>query len=286
MNSALIDGLLSEKQLSDSGTGEHQNVRRVMMILKALSAAPSTGLRPIDVANVTGLTKASAHRILLGMADQGMVDHESSSGRFLVGMKVIGWAFSAFERFGLFEAASDVLQDLSEQTGDTAYLCLRSGDHLCCLDAREGSFPIKVVLMQIGQRIPLGIGAFGLAMLSALPSAEALAIAERMRSSHPALQQQLDAGTLAERIRRVQTDGYAVDNGDILPGISAVATIVRDQNARPLATITVAAIATRLNEPRCTQIGQLIRQAADVIESRLIGENLQRRKIVTLPSEE
>lgn len=273
INGALIENLTAEKALSDGSTGEHQNVRRVMMILKALSTAPVTGLRPIDVANITGLTKASAHRILVGMAGQGMVDHDPSSGRFLVGMKVVGWAFSAFERFGLFQAASECLQDLSEQTGDTAYLCIRSGDHLCCIDAREGGFPIKVVLMQIGQRIPLGIGAFGLATLAALSPAEALAIAERTRSTHPALEPQLNPEALPERLLRVRADGYAVDNGDILPGISTVAATICDRNARPLAAIAVAAIATRLNEPRRTQIGQLVRQTAELVESRLFGEH-------------
>lgn len=253
----------------DSSKGDHQNVRRSLMILKALSTAPSTGLRPIDVATLTGLGKASAHRILMGMANQGMVDSDPATGRFMVGMKVIGWALSAFDRFGVSEAAFDALQDLTELTGDTAYLTMRSGDHICCLDAREGAFPIKAVLMQVGQRAPLGIGASGLAVLSALPDADGLAVAQRVAAADPALHPLLAPEALAGRIRTVRATGYAVDEGHILPGISAVAAAIVDAGSQPVAAISVAAIATRLAGPRRAQVGQLVKQAARAVEARL-----------------
>ncbi|NJM34889.1 MAG: helix-turn-helix domain-containing protein [Rhodomicrobium sp.] len=148
--------------MSDAESAEkglHQNIGRATMVLSALAAHASEGMRLTDVVNATSLGKATIHRMLNGLVANGLVDHDKGSGRFFLSLKLISWALAAGDRFGLARLASPALASLSQRTQDTVYLSLRSGDEAVCIDRREGSFPIKTLTLRVGDRRPLGVGA-------------------------------------------------------------------------------------------------------------------------------
>ena len=71
----------------------------------------------------------------------------------------MAWATAAKHRFSFVRLAEPALERLAHRTQDTVYLVARVGDEIVCLDAREGSFPIKALTLNVGDRRPLGIGA-------------------------------------------------------------------------------------------------------------------------------
>ena len=79
---------------------------------------------------------------------------------------------AAARQFDIRGICRPVLQRLALRAGDTAYLIVRSSDEAVCIDLQEGPSPIRVVTLQVGSRRPLGVGAGGLAILAALPTAE------------------------------------------------------------------------------------------------------------------
>ena len=61
---------------------------------------------------------------------------------------------------------------IAERTGDTVFLNVRSGPDVLCIDRKEGTFPIKTLIIEVGNRRPLGVGAGGIALLMPLPDEE------------------------------------------------------------------------------------------------------------------
>lgn len=247
--------------------GEHQNIGRASLVLTALAEASTRGLRLTDIVQITGLGKATVHRILAGLAAHGLAEQDESSGCFFVGLRVLGWATAAGERFGLGRCAEPLMQRLAEQTGDTAYLSLRSNDEAVCIGRFEGTFPIKTLTLKIGDRRPLGIGAGSLALLAYLPDDEVERILLTHRESR--VPYRIDDMDLRRMIEQARAQGFALNDERLIPGMSAIGVPVRRSDGRPLAAVSIAAISKRLEPPRLQTLVTALQETAADIETEL-----------------
>lgn len=251
--------------------GEHRNIVRLMTVLDALSNASASGLRLTDIVAVTGLGKTTAHRVLSGMTTFGLVEQDEESGRFFIGLKMLSWATAARDRFGLARLAGPALNRIARQTQDTIYLIVRVGDEIVCLDAREGSFPIKALTLNVGDRRPLGVGAGSLAILSNLTDAE---IDRYFSSNVEALAKHpFDEVKLRQMIATTREAGYAYNNIHVLPGLenltdmAGIGIPIRKAGGTPVAALHLTAVTPRFDPPRRENIVSLLRKEALQIEA-------------------
>jgi DNA-binding IclR family transcriptional regulator len=252
---------------------EHRNIARILDVLDALTRASSRGLRLTDVAEATGLGKSSAHRILSGMTAGGLVEQDAENARFFVGLKMLAWAHAARERFAFARVAGPAIERLAQQTQDTVYLQARTGDEIVCIDRREGSFPIKVLTLSIGDRRPLGIGAGSLAILAALPDDEV----ERIMATQVQARShfQIDDIMLRNMIVTTRRNGYAHNNIHVLPGFEnatgmvGIGVPIRRGDGMPVAALNVTAVAARMKPPRRDTVVASMRQEVAMLESQL-----------------
>jgi len=252
-----------------SEKGQHQNIARATMVLDALAEVASTGLRLADVTRVTGLGKATAHRVLAGLVAHGLAEQDEENGCFYLGMRLVLWGAAAGNRFGLTERATPGLARLCQRTEDTVYLSLRSGDEAVCLDRYEGSYPIKTLTLQVGDRRPLGIGAGSLALLAFLPDEEIARILSANVQARIPYRDRIDELELREMIEAARSMGYALNDGKIIPGMSAVGVPICREDGISIASVSVAAISTRMQSPRRENIVSNIKQEVRQLEAEL-----------------
>jgi DNA-binding IclR family transcriptional regulator len=248
--------------------GEHQNIVRTSLLLTALAGAAAQGLRLTDVGRLTGLGKATAHRLLAGLVAHGLAEQDES-GRFFLGKRVLSLAAAAANRFGLARLATPLLAEIAQKFEDTVYLSLRSGDEAVCIGRFEGAFPIKTLTLALGESRPLGTGAGSLAILAALPPDEIERILVAQRAARAAYG--FDEPTLRHLVARAQRQGYALNDGGIEPAMSAVGVALHAP-AGVVGAVSVAAIADRLAPPRREAVVAALRDAAAAIERGLGAE--------------
>jgi DNA-binding IclR family transcriptional regulator len=242
-------------------------------VLDALATASAKGLRLADVVVATRLGKTTAHRLLGGLMAAGLAEQDSETGRFFVGLKMLAWATAAKHRFSFARLAEPALERLSHRTQDTVYLVARVGDEIVCLDAREGSFPIKVLTLNVGDRRPLGIGAGSLAILAALPDAEV----ERILATHAEARARFpfDEVQLSEMITATRRNGYAYNNIHLFQGMekltdmAGIAVPIRRGDGLPVAALHLTAITSRLDPPRRDNILASLHQEVRQLEADL-----------------
>jgi DNA-binding IclR family transcriptional regulator len=125
-----------------------------------------------------------------------------------------------------------------------------SGNDAVCLHRELGAFPIRNLALTVGQRYPLGVSAGGLALLAAMPDDEVERIitanARICSERYPAFTREL----LLEVVERTRSRGYATVEGLIVPGSWGIGVVVPDNQGRPLAAISIAAITSRVEPPR------------------------------------
>lgn len=262
-------------QSPEPDTGLHQNIGRACSALAALAQASENGLRFADVERETGLSKATTHRLMLGLVDKGLADFDEERGRYYLGMRLFMWSAAAGERFAISRNIGAALDSLAQKTEDTVYLMMRNGADAICLDRREGSFPIRTLTLRVGDRRPLGIGAGSMAILASMPHADiehALELGTAERARYGIADRELYKMMATARQR-----GYAFYNGQIIPSMSAVGVPLFDDRGAAIASLSVAALSERLAPARRDEVTKLLQQEAAAFTERLKQASTMRK---------
>jgi DNA-binding IclR family transcriptional regulator len=244
-----------------------QSVERAVAVLDAVAAHADEGCRLADVVRATDLGRATAHRFMRALEQLGLIELEARSGRYFPGIRLAALGAAAGNRFGLAQRAQPSLKRLAARTSDTVYLSLRVGDEALCIAREEGAFPIKTLTVKAGDRRPLGVGAGPLAMLSFLSPEEI----ERQLEAAAAtiITFGLDSATVHEMVEASRRCGYALNDGRVIPGMAAVGVPISTTDGYPIGAISVAAISTRLEPARRTNVVAWIREEVARIEADL-----------------
>jgi DNA-binding IclR family transcriptional regulator len=244
---------------SPSGT---QSIERVVNMLRVVASRGRHGMRLGDVTAATGLPSSTCFRMLQRLEAEGMVERHPVTRKYALGPLLYELGLLARPRFHLAERCADMLASLAERTQDTVYLSERRGLEAVCSARALGDYPVKALTLDVGIRRPLGVGAGGLAILCALPAAEADEIIEAHAERYPKL------STLsAERVRAAVAQGrelgFAFLDAAVYPGTAAVGVAI--PALAPMAAISVAAISSRLDEDRRRTVAAELQRHAQLL---------------------
>lgn len=250
-----------------------RSTERLLLIMDALANSPTRGLRFTDIVDVTGLGKATAHRLVNGLMEQGLVEQDEETSRFFVGLKLLKWAGAASKRFSIARLIEPSVMRIARSFEDTVYLIVRDADHAICVDCFEGTYPIKVLTLRIGDRRPLGIGAGSLAILSSLTDQEVERVLLQQRTERESFA--ISEDLLRRRLSEARTQGYAYNDVHVFPemenitGMSAVAVAIRRPDGSPIGAIHVTSITERLAAPRRTSVVKALLDEVESVEKGL-----------------
>lgn len=262
-----------------SHKGEHQNIARATAVLDVIANASDAGLRLKDIIDQTGLNNAAVFRVLNGLVTYGLAEQDSATGRFVLGMRPYTWVKRAADRYRLEHVAREAIEALAQETGDTVYLSVRSGNQLVCVDRQEGAFPIKTLTLEVGARRPLGVSAGGMALLAYLDDREIEDIMRANREDDIAFP--TDEENIWERVHAARAEGFVyydasvIRGSEVVDGVTALALPIRRSDARPVAAVSVAALTQRLQEPRQKEVLRAMKTQITQIEARISDEIAQ-----------
>jgi DNA-binding IclR family transcriptional regulator len=245
-----------------------QVVGRVAAVLRAVSTSMPGGLSSTAVADATGLSRPTAHRILSSLADDGFVDRDAEGSRWYLGPELYLMGAIAAERYDITDLARDSLRELAAATGESAFLSARRGDESVCLLREEGSFPIRSFVLYEGIRFPLGVASAGLAMLAFLPEEQVeryLATADLV----PRWGETHSAAAVRRRIAETRARGYAVNPGLIVEGSWGMGAAVFDRVGKPAWALSLTGVESRFGAGRQPELGRLLLEHAHRISQRL-----------------
>lgn len=247
--------LLPVDAAQDAGS---RTLRRGLQLLDAVLASGSDGLRVVDLCGAAGLERATVHRLLATLVDSGYVAQRGRF-RYVAGSRLAAVAQPAALP-NMAVRLQPVLERVSRACGDAAFAIVRQGPSSHCIARHVGTHPVQILVIQVGTRQPLGVGAAGLALLSALPDAEVDSIitANTPRLGHY-------GGMTPERmrilVRTTRERGWSVVGNHATQGVLAVGMAVRSADGMPTAAISVASTMDRMPRERQQLISRWMREA-------------------------
>ncbi|WP_308800252.1 IclR family transcriptional regulator [Agromyces silvae] len=246
-----------------------QAVARAAALLRQVTASGSAGATSAELARRTGLTRPTAHRLLVALAREGLVDHDEASGGWLPGPELYLMGNVAAARFDITELAGDIVRSLAIATEESAFLSVRRGDETVCLMREEGSFPIRSFVLAEGVRFPLGVASAGLAILAFLPDHDVDAYLTR----HPDLAEGWGAAhaepALRDRVRETRERGFALNPGLIVEGSYGAGAAVFGRTGAPEWALSVTGVDFRFAEARLPALGRILLGHAHTLTARI-----------------
>lgn len=235
-----------------------QSVARAAAVLRAVGMARGQGATLTQAASAVGLNVATTRRLLQAMALEGLLAFEPDTKRYRVGAELVALAAAGDQMFAERGLLALAAQDVAARTSDTTILMMRSSNVAICIGRFEGTFPIRVYSLDVGDTRPLGVGSGTVAMLAFLPEEERKTIQSKNAKEYR--RYKLTAEKVEEQIEWARDAGYAFNPGLVLPGVFGVGVPVY-RDGMVVASISVAAIEQRLNRRRRAEVVGIVESA-------------------------
>ena len=138
-------------------------VTKSAAVLQALADAGELSVS--ELAGLTGEPVSSLYRLLSTLEQIGWVEPGSRRGKARIGLGFVRLGARLESQLDLRELARPELERLHEETGQTAFLCIRRGLRAVCIDRIDG-LDVEIHNLGLGESMPLGQGAAPLAILA------------------------------------------------------------------------------------------------------------------------
>src|SRR5918999_2591248 len=128
-------------------------------------------LRVAEAAELLGVARSTAHRLLTALRRRGFVMQDRPNGAYRPGPALYEIGLSAVSRIDIVRVARPVLEQLREETQETASLAILEGTMIRFVDCAESPRSVRVG-NRTGVVRPAHASAVGKAILAGLSDAE------------------------------------------------------------------------------------------------------------------
>ncbi|OZM79540.1 hypothetical protein CFP66_25590 [Pseudonocardia sp. MH-G8] len=197
-------------------------------------------LRLKEIAELSGLPKTTAVRLLADLVERGVVAI-SPDGHYTVGATLLGWVRLSATLWRVDEQTTEVMRELVHRHGETVNVYVRQDLTRVSIAQEEGTATVRNVV-EVGRPMPLTAGAASYVLLAANPE-----VVDRLVAADP----ELDGGRLRERVAGAARNGYAISDGDREIGAAAAAVAVHSRrDGRVLAALSMSGPSSRFTGER------------------------------------
>jgi DNA-binding IclR family transcriptional regulator len=241
------------------------SVNRAISILQVLARRGPTALT--DLAVELDIHKSTIFRLLSTLESRGLVDQNSSRGRYQLGYGIVQLAAGATRKLDLSVVSRRICEELAEEVGESVEIAVLDNGSVLTVDQVIGAAAMTTIHW-VGRRSPLHATSAGKVFLASMPADERRAclpgnlerFTENTITSRARLEEQLDA---------VREQGYGFTVEELEVGLAALAAPIRDLDGHVVAAISVSGPNFRLNPDTIPDVAELVTGAALEISQRL-----------------
>lgn len=244
-----------------SGT---QAVERAARLLRELALHGAFGWRASELAAHCGLDRGTTQRLLACLTRERLAQQRGSDRRYLPGPLLFELGLSVPGMHGLQAAGASAVSRAASRLNAVSSLYLRSAEDIVCA-ARHGSTTIKALTSEVGTRRPAVMSVGGVAILLGLPESLRAGIIER-GLARTARQGEARLRAVRQMLLDSARAGYAVNAGQVVPGVHAFAVALRRPTGDVFASLAIAGPAGILPLEHAPSIISVLNEEARTVE--------------------
>jgi DNA-binding IclR family transcriptional regulator len=259
--------MLDPQTTTDKPQGAAASLLNGLTVLEAFSVAKRSLLGVTEISELVGLHKSTVSRMLSGLDEAGYVQRDEETGRYRLGLGMIGLAGPLLAELSVRRAALPHLEELTQATGETAAIAVWNGSNAIVVEQTASTHQVKHSAA-IGTRYNKFASSSVRVFLAELPSEETdrlLADRTILREGYLGLEDPAH-----EQLVGVRNDGFAVNDGETTYEEYGVSAPVRDYRGEVVGCITASAPRSRVQHLQSQSIlREAVLEAAARVSTRL-----------------
>lgn len=242
---------------------------RALQILTIFSTSrPELSLN--EICEITKLNKSTLVRLLSVLEEEGFIEQGQENKKYSLGIKTfeIGSVYNLCH-LKINHVARPFMEDLCRKVNLSTNLAILDKGDIVYIAIEE---PNKIIRLNfsIGSRFGVYYTALGKVLISCL--------------SEEAIQQQVEAKgglkkktektitnweDLYQELRKVQEEGYALDDEEGIVGIRCIAAPVNDYSNRCVAALSISGMSVEITDERIPELVKELKHTTSSISERL-----------------
>jgi IclR family transcriptional regulator, pca regulon regulatory protein len=195
-----------------------------------------------QAAQATGLSRATARRILRTLTELGYVSQNGREFALSSGILKLGFSYLATQNW--IEQATPLMRQLSERFHESCSAAVLEGTEVVYV-ARIPAQRIMSVMLAVGTRLPAFHTALGRIQLGFLDEAEFWRRLRSLRIEAYTPSTITDVQALFDRVREDRAQGFSIVDEELERGLRSIAVPVMDRNGQAIAGLNLSTHSTR-----------------------------------------
>lgn len=251
--------------MTEGGTGTPPLLvlKKVRQILDCFSVEqPEPTLRQIT--RLSGLRPSTCQRLVHNLVREGFLARNGD--RYRIGLALVQWAAPGTFGLDLVQLIKPILQDLCDETSETACLYVRDGAFRTVIAVAETRH-IVMRLFKVGMVMPLHAGAPGKIFLAYDPAARADVIQHGLAKFTP--HTPVDIDVLDQQAVQARSQGFAATFDERHEGVGSISAPVFDHSGELAAVLGIGAPTQRVTSDDVGRLAPVVVAAARAASAAL-----------------
>lgn len=236
-------------------------VEQAARILFCLAGHGSPQMSLPEICARVGVHKSKAYTILQTLQAFGIVRRNDDGKGYALGPGLLTLSRKVLDDLNAPRLAEPILEELATTLGGTATLGLIAGRNVFVVAKHEGGLALGVTI-RTGRRFPLSFGSHGKAIAAFLPPQELELLLQDDHLYFHGAPERFDRDRLGQELQDCRRDGFAVDLGEMQPGLNSLSVPVFGPGAAPIGYIALVgffpAESARAFGPQVVAAGKLL----------------------------
>lgn len=228
-----------------------------------------TESEPLSIAELvkkTDMNRTTLYRILSTLRAKGLLEIDNDTGKYRLGIKIVQMSSLVLQRLGIREIARPYLESLRENVNETIHLSVLNDQKVIYIEKLE--VPQAIFMgSYIGWVAPLYCTAAGKALLSVQSEEYRHAYVSAAAFSTYTQKTLADADRLMGDLALTQSRGYAIDDEEMIEGLTCYAAPVVDAGHQAVAAISISGPTSRMNSDKEKMIAEVLTCANQISQA-------------------
>jgi len=242
-------------------------VERALGMLEAVAQEPE-GLSNAEISRKLQIPKSSASYILRTLEKQNYLNRDAESGKYRVGLKILGLSRGALSGIDVREVALPIMRNLMEKTNLTCHLAILDGPEAVYIEKVEPQGFIRMDTW-VGRRMRVHATSVGKALVAYVPQERLEKILSERAMERRTPKTITTPPRLFKELEKVRAQGYAVDDEENNLGARCLGAPVFNQRGEIEASIGLSGTINQVNAQTMPRIIEALKDAARHVSMQL-----------------
>ncbi|MEK5379793.1 IclR family transcriptional regulator [Niallia sp. FSL W8-0635] len=242
-----------------------QSIDRAMQIIHLFIENPKKDNWPISqIADEVGLPLSTTHRLISSLVKYELVAQVELTKNYMLGPKWMEIGLKQLESMDLRMIARPILERLTKEVKETSFLSIPNHYYSLGIDRVDSPHKVRVV-EELGERIPMPIGAPNKVMLAFMEEKKAIEIVTEL------VKEEKKRDNILSQLPLIREMGYAASYAEMTEGTASFAAPILGFGGELVGALSIGTITYETTEERAVYLLEKVKEYAQLLSNAVRG---------------